>query len=113
MRDGPVLTRTQQLALIQPFTIEDVLTTLKGIDDNKAPKGDGFNEHFFKQAWTTIGDATAFVPGRMLNDNVILSHELVKGYYSCFGFRVVKITIPACPVSVSLLKKDDLFACLS
>ena len=148
-RDGPMLNKTQRLLLIQPFISEDVLTTIREIDDNKAPRGDGFNAHFFKQAWLTMGyevteevlqffqtnkmfgssnkvsltliqklqhpssikeyrpiscfttiykiisnmlthrlqgvmnylvdpSQAEFVPGRMLNDNAILSHELVK-----------------------------------
>lgn len=32
------------------------MTELKGIDDNTAPGGDGFDAYFFKQAWSTIGD---------------------------------------------------------
>ncbi|KAG5610973.1 hypothetical protein H5410_022254 [Solanum commersonii] len=40
MRDGPILTKSQQFSLIQSFTVDDVLTTLKGINDNKAPRGD-------------------------------------------------------------------------
>ncbi|KAH0651594.1 hypothetical protein KY285_031723 [Solanum tuberosum] len=141
MRDDPMLTRTQQLSLIQLFTVEDVLTTLKGIDDNKAPRGDGFNAHFFKQAWSTIGDEhpssikeyrpisccttiykiiskmlthrlqrvmnylvdpsqAAFVPGRMLNDNVILTHELVKGY----GRKGI---LPRWMFKIDMQKADD------
>lgn len=40
IREGPVLTRTQQLALIEHFNEDDVLEALQGIDDNKAPGRD-------------------------------------------------------------------------
>lgn len=50
MKEGPVITRDQQLFLIKDFTKKDVLTALKNINDNKAPEEDGFNSHFFKKA---------------------------------------------------------------
>ena len=52
----PMLTKTQKLSLIQSFIFEDVLTTLREMDDNKVPGGYGFTAHFFKQAWLTMGD---------------------------------------------------------
>ena len=52
----PMLTKTEQLSLVQPFIFEDVITTLREIDINKVPGGYGFTAHFFKQAWLTMGD---------------------------------------------------------
>ncbi|XP_075088341.1 uncharacterized protein LOC142170347 [Nicotiana tabacum] len=50
MKQGPVLTRNQQLQLISPFTSDDVFKALQGIDDSKAPSADGFNACFYKKA---------------------------------------------------------------
>lgn len=38
MKEGLVLSRIQQLQLIKPFTKEELVLTLKGIDDLKAPR---------------------------------------------------------------------------
>ncbi|XP_019248683.1 PREDICTED: uncharacterized protein LOC109227949 [Nicotiana attenuata] len=49
IRNGPVLSRKQQLELIAPFKNEDVLEALKSIDNMKAPGGDGFNACFSRE----------------------------------------------------------------
>lgn len=55
LKQGSLLNKTQQLQLINPFTKEEVVQALKGIDDMKAPRGDGFNAYFFKKALAIAG----------------------------------------------------------
>ncbi|XP_070031646.1 uncharacterized protein [Nicotiana tomentosiformis] len=48
MKQGRVLSRENQLALIALVTTHEVVQDLKDIDDIKAPGRDGFNAYFFK-----------------------------------------------------------------
>lgn len=46
---GPLLNRYQKLSLIAPVIHEEDYQALQGIDDMKAPGGNGFNAHFSRK----------------------------------------------------------------
>lgn len=77
LKRGPVLQQVQQLALIRDFNKEDVLATLKSIDDNKAPMGDGFNAYFYKKTRHVIGDEVTKVILNFLNTNDMYERIIV------------------------------------
>nr|XP_016479309.1 PREDICTED: uncharacterized protein LOC107800621 [Nicotiana tabacum] len=112
-KDGPCLTRVQQLELIKHVTSEEITQVLKDLPNDKAPGIDDFTAEFFKEYWSIIGDdithavvqffetcrllketnsttrtlvskvgssQSDFIAGWNILDNVIVAHELVKGY---------------------------------
>lgn len=46
----------QALDLIQEVTPEEVRQAMFSLKDNKAPGLDGYTAHFYKQAWSVVGD---------------------------------------------------------
>ncbi|XP_073035341.1 uncharacterized protein [Primulina eburnea] len=92
--------------LTTPITIEEIEMALRGIDNDKSPRADGFGASFFKSAWNIIksdvcvavieffssgrlrgllGDIVdeaqaAFVKGRSIADNIHLAQELMRKY---------------------------------
>ncbi|XP_074314008.1 uncharacterized protein LOC141649212 [Silene latifolia] len=106
--NGPCLDSTDQAALMAPVTRTEIKLALFSIKSNKSPGIDGFSAGFFKSVWDIIEDdfcvavedffrtgfmpkqtvmaklvgieQAAFVPGRSLHENVMLTQSLIKGY---------------------------------
>nr|XP_009595375.1 uncharacterized protein LOC104091687 [Nicotiana tomentosiformis] len=55
MINRPVLSTTQHMDMIKPYTNEDVRDAIFSIDGNKRSGPDGYESDFFKKAWTIVG----------------------------------------------------------
>ncbi|KAH0683138.1 hypothetical protein KY290_021727 [Solanum tuberosum] len=56
MTNGPILSRDQQLQLIEPITRAEVQVALQDIDSQKAPGVMGIMESSSKKTWSIIGE---------------------------------------------------------
>ncbi|KAA3485773.1 reverse transcriptase [Gossypium australe] len=64
-------------ALQSPFKEEEVRSALKGMGSVKAPGPDGFPALFFQKYWHIVGKESAFIPGRLIFDNILLAYEML------------------------------------
>ncbi|XP_075085042.1 uncharacterized protein LOC107815716 [Nicotiana tabacum] len=112
-QEGNRLIRDRQLQLIAPMTAEKIFNALMDIDDQTAPRCDDFNAYFFKIIWQVItkrmkalmpelvnNSQSVFVLGTVITDNIILGHELVKGY----GRKGIS---PRCMLKIDMQKAYD------
>ncbi|KAL0431917.1 UNVERIFIED_CONTAM: hypothetical protein Sradi_0817700 [Sesamum radiatum] len=72
----PRVTTAMNEALAQPFTSEEVTIALNQMHPLKSPGPDGMSPIFYQQYWSIVGPESAFVPGRLIMDNVLLAYEL-------------------------------------
>ncbi|XP_060170802.1 uncharacterized protein LOC132601754 [Lycium barbarum] len=54
MQQGRVLSRDQQLILVENVTIPEIVEAVMDIEDNKAPGSDGYNAFFYKKIGTLL-----------------------------------------------------------
>ncbi|GJU49460.1 RNA-directed DNA polymerase, eukaryota, reverse transcriptase zinc-binding domain protein [Tanacetum coccineum] len=76
--------------MVRDVCSEEIKAAMFQIKSNKVPRLDGFTSLFFKKAWSIMSEdvcsairgqnQSAFVPNRHIQDNILLSQELLKGY---------------------------------
>ncbi|XP_075492598.1 uncharacterized protein LOC142530663 [Primulina tabacum] len=75
------LSKVLNATLCGPFSALEVRKTLFDMYPDKAPGPDGMSVFFFQKFWDVIEGETvnefqsAFIPGRLISDNIILSFE--------------------------------------
>ncbi|XP_021991697.1 uncharacterized protein LOC110888476 [Helianthus annuus] len=96
--------------MVRPVTLEEIKSAMFSIGNDKAPGPDGYTAAFFKSSWQIVGSDvsndvldffnTAFVPGRKISDNILLTQELMHNYHRHFG-------PPRCAFKVDIQKAYD------
>ncbi|XP_022030899.1 uncharacterized protein LOC110931834 [Helianthus annuus] len=116
-----VLSVDKACGMVRDVTDEEIKGAMFSIAGNKAPGPDGFTSVFFKRSWDIVGDdvcravkdffrnglgdivsinQSAFVPGRKISDNILLTQELMHNYHRNVG-------PPRCAFKVDIQKAYD------
>ncbi|GJZ40645.1 protein LAZ1 [Tanacetum coccineum] len=108
--------------MTRQVTNDEIKSAMFDIGDNKAPGPDGYTSAFFKQGWDVVGqeciskiltnriiegikevvseNQSAFVLGRRISDNILLTQELMHNYHRDRG-------PPRCALKVDIQKAYD------
>ncbi|GJT01793.1 RNA-directed DNA polymerase, eukaryota, reverse transcriptase zinc-binding domain protein [Tanacetum coccineum] len=84
----------EAVRMVRNVSDSEIKNAMFEIEDSKAPGPDGYTARFYKSAWniiltsrikgvlgTLVGEnQSAFIEGRQITDNILLSQELFKGY---------------------------------
>ncbi|KAF5179819.1 hypothetical protein FRX31_030588 [Thalictrum thalictroides] len=76
------------------ITKQEIFEALQAIGDTKLPGPDGYTAKFFK---------TTFIPGRSIQENLILSHGLIRSYNKRAG-------TPKCSIKIDIRKAYDILS---
>nr|GEV93492.1 reverse transcriptase domain-containing protein [Tanacetum cinerariifolium] len=109
------LEESQALEMTRSITRQEVKCALFSMGNDKLPGPDGYTAAFFKESWDIIADdfvaaeslkvlispnQSAFVPGRIIADNILLTQELMHNYHLDCG-------VPRCAFKVDIQKAYD------
>ncbi|GJW11211.1 RNA-directed DNA polymerase, eukaryota, reverse transcriptase zinc-binding domain protein [Tanacetum coccineum] len=104
------LSSKEAMFMVREVSNAEIKKAMFMIDDNKAPGPDGYTLHFYKKAWIIIGNDVCkalkefFDTGRILSeinstiialiqDNILISQEFLKGYDRKNGPKRVALKI--------------------
>ncbi|XP_062155084.1 uncharacterized protein LOC133863105 [Alnus glutinosa] len=83
--------------LVADLNVEEISQALNQMAPLKAPGPDGFPTAFFQQNWSTIQEESAFIPGRLISDNVLAAYEAMHSMqtrmWSKTGFMGFKLDL--------------------
>ncbi|GJS68607.1 hypothetical protein Tco_0683172 [Tanacetum coccineum] len=99
--------------MVRVITNAKIKYAMFDIGDDRAPGPDGFSSAFFKKGWDIVGDdacngikdvvsdnQSAFIPGRRISDNILITQELMHNYHRKRG-------PPRCAFKVDIQKAYD------
>ncbi|GJV95421.1 hypothetical protein Tco_1546998, partial [Tanacetum coccineum] len=119
------LEENEALDMTRPVTRQEVKSALFSMGNDKSPGPDGYTAAFFKESWDIVADSlllflnkiianrikeslkvlvspnqSAFVLGRSITDNILLTQELMNNYHLDRG-------LPRCAFKVDIQKAYD------
>ncbi|XP_074278490.1 uncharacterized protein LOC141602079 [Silene latifolia] len=98
---GPCVSEDDKIRLIQDISSAEIKAALFSIDSNSSPGVDGFSSGIQPILPYLVGEEqAAFVKGRNILENIMLSQSLIKGYAR-------KVLSPRCLIKVDIKKAFD------
>ncbi|XP_019257817.1 PREDICTED: uncharacterized protein LOC109236042 [Nicotiana attenuata] len=73
LKNGKVLSTTQQLQLVRPYTGPEVKNAMFSINDTKSLGPDGYGNGFYKACWLVIGEEVTKAVSEFIDNGQILT----------------------------------------